>query len=204
MPIVVPASSPAGGASPAPAIISQRATTGAVGVTVAVGGQNYQIPVVIRVGESAPFEITVPPGFGVSDLRVAPGWKETEVVWKGGQLLDGPTSDPACGTGAGVLGDDVPGLAPGSGQICLALDAQATTTVGTWIRVEAVVATFAPDGTVTEVTEPFILLPGTDPAVASMLVNSPNLRIAWLAPSGAASSTGVWIRWAKQTDVVAN
>ena len=56
----------------------------------------------------------------------------------------------------------------------------------------------------TEVTEPFILLPGTDPAVASMLVNSPNLRIAWLAPSGAASSTGVWIRWAKQTDVVAN
>jgi hypothetical protein len=195
------AETPTPGVTPNPTALMATRTTGAYGVVIEVGTQRYEVPMVIRPGESAPFEITLPSGFDVSDLRVAPGWDDTEVEWRGGQRLDGPTSTPECGTGAGVDGADVPALIAPAGQACLTFDAQATTS-DTWIRVDSVIATFAADGTVTEVSTPYVLREDYgDPGMGTVITYSPVLRVAWISPSGAEASTGVWIHYAKRDEV---
>jgi len=183
------------------ATLVQRETTGAVDVVIEVGGEEYAVPVVIRLGESAPFEVALPDGFDSDDLRVAPGWGHTEVNWRGGQRFSGPASDPDCGKGIGVDGGNVAALAPGKGQECLVFEAQTTTTAGEEIVVEAVVATFAEDGTVTEVTDPFVIAQGVEPAVGRTTTIFPDILLAWTAPSDSASSTGIWIRYAEYSEI---
>ncbi len=201
---VVVAESPEPSASPTPTIVARRQTTGAYGIVIEVGTERYEVPSVVRPGESAPFEITLPAGFDATDLRVAPGWDDTEVDWRGGQRLDGPTSTPGCGIGTGYYGADIPELVPGAGQECLELNAQASTS-NTWIRVDAIVATFAPDGTVTEVSTPYVLRADYgEPGLGSVVTYSPILRIAWLAPTGSEESTGVWVHYAKRDEVEAS
>ncbi|MBN2177731.1 MAG: hypothetical protein JW722_08795 [Demequinaceae bacterium] len=201
-PVEVPAGE-TGEGDDAQTSLVQRETTGAVGVVIEVGLARYSVPVVIRMGESAPFEIALPAGFEADDLRVAPAWNHTNVDWRGGQRFSGPTSDPDCGKGVGEDGADVAALAPGKGQECLVFEAQATTTAGKRISVEAVVAIFAEDGTVTEVSEPFILAQGIGPVVGNASIIFPDIQLAWTAPTGSAASTGVWIRYAEQSDIAA-
>ncbi len=179
----------------------QQETTGAVDVVIEVGGETYAVPIVIRLGESAPFEIALPSGFDTDDLRVAPGWSHTDVNWRGGQRFSGPVSDSECGKGVAVDGGDVAALTPGRGQECLVFEAQTTTTAGEEIVVEAVVATFAEDGTVTEVTDPFVIAQGVEPAIGKTTTIFPDILLAWTASSGSASSTGVWIRYAEYSEV---
>ncbi|MCJ7827263.1 MAG: hypothetical protein MUP36_03375 [Demequinaceae bacterium] len=192
---------PGQGDEPSQPTLVQRGTTGAVGVVIEAGRERYSVPIVIRLGESAPFEITLSKGFEVDDLRVVPGWTHTNVDWRGGQRFSGPTSDPQCGQGVGEDGANVSALAPGEGEECQVVEAQATTTAGTRISVEAVVATFAEDGTVTEVTDPFILAQGIEPVVGTASIIFTDINLAWRAPTGSAPSTGVWIRYAKQADI---
>lgn len=179
----------------------QEGTTGAVDVVIEVGGQHYAVPIVIRVGESAPFEVALPSGFDVDDIKVAPGWNHTTVEWRGGQRFSGPDSDPNCGKGVAADGGDLSDLSVGKGQECLTFEAQATTAAGTEIVVEAVVATFAGDGTVTEVTDPFIITQGTEPALGHNTAIFPGILMAWKAVAGSAPSTGVWIRYAEYADI---
>ncbi len=202
-PTALPSASSAPGASPSPAAVIARQTTGAFGIVIEAGTARFEVPLVVRPGESVPFEITLPAGFHAVDLRVAPGWNHTEIDWRGGQRVEGPTSTPGCGSGSGNGGADIAELVPGAGQACLELDAQATTSA-TWIRVDAIVATFAPDGTVSEVSIPYVLRSdGGDPGLGRVVTYNPSIRIEWLAPVGSEGSTGVWIHYARRDDVEA-
>ena len=184
-------------------LVSQE-DAAATGIVVEVGLERYSLPVVVRLGESAPFEIAIPSGFDVDDLRISPGWSHTKVEWKGGQRFSGPTPNPTCAEGEGKGERPIADLVPGAGEECLVFEAQATTLEGTRIEVGAVVATFAPDGRVTEVTEPYILVENGKPATGETSVTTPVLILAWRAPSGSVASTGVWIRYVTQVDLYAN
>lgn len=193
---------PTAGPSPSPSSAVLQQSTGAVKVVIEVGLSRYEVPGVIRPGESVPFELALPAGFDATDLRVVPSWERTEIDWMGGQRLEGPVSNAACGTGAGAGGADIAELVPGAG-VCLTFLAQATTG-NSFITVDAVVATFAADGTVTEVASPYLIRDNrSEPGFGTMTTNSPDLALAWLWTPGAEPATGVWIHYAKQADITA-
>lgn len=200
-PLDVPAGGTSGEEDGDQVASGQRHTTGAVDVVVEVGGQRYAVPVVIREGESAPFEITLPSGFDVNDLRIAPGWSHTDVDWRGGQRFSGPISETDCGKGIGLDEGDIEALKAGKGQECLAFEAQSTTVAGMTIVVQAVVATFAEDGTITEVTDPFVTAQGVEPSIGQATIIFPDVVLLWIAPADSAASTGVWVRYAEYSEV---
>ncbi len=200
-PTILPEGSAGAALNPGGSTSVTQEATAATGIVVEVGLERYALPIVVRLGESAPFEIALPSDFDVDDLRIAPGWRHTKVDWKGGQRFSGPTSNPQCAEGAGEGGAVLADLVPGAGEECLEFEVQATTLAGARIEVGTVVATFAPDGTVTEVTEPFILVDGAEFEIGRTSVTVPGFVLAWRAPSGSADSTGVWIRYAKQVDL---
>lgn len=192
-PTVIPApAAPQGQPSPSvtTSTIIANETQGATGVVISVGNERYEIPMVVRPGESAPFELPLPAGFDSGDLMIVPSWSHAHIEWDGGLRLSGPTTNAGCGT--------VPGLQPGSGQSCFEFVAQATTTVGTWIVVDAVTATFAADGTVTDVMPVYVIREEGEPSLTRLHQQSPDIRLDWVAASGSAGVTGVWVRYIKQ------
>ncbi len=130
--------------SPAPSSTSGEAaegpvdtTTGAAGIVIGLGTSRYYVPMVVRPGESAPFELPLPDGFTVDDLKVLAGWITVEDDWRGAQLLEAPAADPGCAAGLAIDGEPVEGLVPGSGQSCYVAFAQATMPPDTTIFVDA-------------------------------------------------------------------
>jgi len=188
------------GASDAPA--GER--SGAVGVVVALGNSRYAVPILIRPGESAPFELPLPEGFTPEDLRVVPGWIGVDEEWHGAQLLSGPTIDPACSEGLTTGGEPIAGLAPGAGQSCYVAFAQATMGPDTAIHADAMVAVFDADGTVLDVIQPYLSRGDGSLVVQGRLTTYDNdLRLAWVDSSGREASTiGIWIRYARGSDLV--
>ena len=195
-----------GGASAPPAAGASSAgeKTGAVGVVVGLGTSRYAVPLIIRPGESAPFELPLPAGFTVDDLKVLPGWIAVDDAWRGAQLLSGPTIDPECATGLSIGGEQIAGLAPDAGQSCYVAFAQATMVPDTAIFADAMVAVFDTDGTVLDVIQPYLIRGDASLLAQGRLMTHDNdLRLAWVDASGReASQIGIWIRYARGSDLV--
>ena len=167
-------------------------------VVVTFGEASYEVRLAIRSGEAMPFEMPAAVGLDASALAIAPGWRASVLAWRGGLRLSGPTSNAQCGATAGEDGAPLPELIAPKGQQCLEFLGQATTLTGTWITVNAVVATFAEDGTVTDVFEPHMIrADGRAPGLGTVQIRVPDLHLAWLAPTGVAERTAVWIQYSK-------
>lgn len=208
--VPVPSTAPAesGGASPSvpiPADASSSAEqAGAVGVVIGLGTSRYAVPIVIRPGESAPFELPLPVGFTPEDLRVVPGWIGVDDRWRGAQLLGGPTIDPGCADGLSIEGEPIAPLVPGPDQSCYVAFAQATMGPDTAIFADAMVAMFDADGTVLEVIQPYLIRgDGSLVAQGRLMTDDNDLRLAWMDASGReGASIGIWVRYARGSDMV--
>lgn len=182
--------------------------TGAVGVVIGLGTSRYAVPIIIRPGESAPFELPLPDGFTAEDLKVIPGWISVDDTWRGAQLVSGPVIDPGCAEALAVEalrveGDPIAPLVPGPGQSCYVAFAQATMAPGTAILADAMVAIFDTDGTVLDVIEPYLIRgDGSLAAQGRLTTNDNDLRLAWVDASGREGATiGIWIRYARGSDI---
>lgn len=204
VPIKTPASSgapsPSGPADASP--VAEKA--GAVGVVIGLGNARYAVPIIIRPGESAPFELPLPDGFGPEDLKVIPGWIGVDDTWRGAQLVTGPVIDPACSDAQTVEGGPIAPLVPGPGQSCYVAFAQGTMAPGTAIFADAMVAVFDTDGTVVEVIQPYLLRgDGSLAGQGRVMTNDNDLRLAWVDGSDREAATiGIWVRYARGSDMV--
>ena len=178
-------------------------TTGAAGIVVGVGTARYAVPIVVRTGESAPFEMTLPEGFTAEDLKVIPGWVTVDDPWRGAQLLSGPTPDPACAEGLTIDDEKIAALIPATAQSCYTAFAQATMPPGTQIFADALVAVFAEDGTVVDVIDPFLIRGDRSFVAPGRLMTATNdLRLAWVDAKDRDGEVGLWIRYVQAKDFV--
>ncbi len=185
-------------AGPGQIVTVQRETSGAWGIVIGVANESTTIPIVVRPGESAPFELPLPEGFTAEDVHVLTGWQHVEEDWRGALWLAGPEVNSDCGAGQQIGGEPVEALIPATGQECLEVFSQATTTVGDRIIVDGLVAIFNEDGTIYDVLEPYVIREdGGQPGLIRLNTNSPDLRFAWVSPAGFADSVGIWMRYAK-------
>ncbi len=176
--------------------------TGAVGIVVGLGTSRYAVPIVVRPGESAPFELPLPEGFEVEDLRVVPGWINTEDDWRGAQLLSGPAIDPTCAEGLEIDGEPVAGLVPDKGQSCYVAFTQGTMPPGTRIFADAMVAVFDADGTVLDIIQPYLVRgDGSLVAPGRIVTGDNDLRLAWVDATEREASVGIWIRYVRAADM---
>lgn len=193
------APNPTQGVAPAPASSEK---TGAVGIVIGLGTSRYAVPIVVRPGESAPFELPLPAGFTVEDLKVTPGWINIEDDWRGAQLLSGPAMDPTCADGLSIEGEPVAALAPGSGQSCYVAFAQGTLPPRTRIFADAMVAVFDVDGTVLDVIQPYLVRGDGSLVAAGRITTEDNdLRLAWVDETAADARIGIWIRYVRAADM---
>ncbi len=204
VPIAAPAPSEGPSASVPAGAAPVAQKTGAVGVVIGLGTSRYAVPMIIRPGESAPFELPLPDGFAPEDLKVIPGWIGVDDAWHGAQLLSGPEIDPACAEALTVEGDPIAPLVPGPGQSCYVAFAQATMPPGTAIFADAMVAVFDPDGTVVDVIQPYLIRgDGSLAAQGRLMTNDNDLHLAWVDASGREGGTiGIWVRYARGSDMV--
>jgi hypothetical protein len=178
-------------------------TTGAAGIVVAVGTSRYAIPIVVRTGESAPFELPLPDGFTADDLKVVPGWITVNDPWRGAQLLSGPATDKACADGLRIDGEPIKDLDPGKRQACYTAFAQGTMPPGTQIFADALVAVFAEDGTVLDVIDPYLIRGDRSFAAEGRLMTDTNdLRLAWVDAAKRDGEVGLWVRYIRAKDFV--
>ncbi len=196
-PLAAPSPTEGGASVPAPS-----AKTGAVGIVVGLGTSRYAVPIVVRPGESAPFELPLPEGFTVEDLRVVTGWIHIEDDWRGAQLLSGPTIDPACADGLAIDGEPVAGLVPGPGQSCYVAFAQGTMPPGTRVFADAMVAVFDADGTVLDVIQPYLIRgDGSLVAPGRIMTDDNDLRLTWVDSTSRDGAIGIWVRYVRATDM---
>lgn len=168
----------------------------AVDVVIAVGGNEYAVPMPIRVGESLPFEIALPKGLGADDLRIVPTWSHAADDGRPGQLLHDPARTPGCGAEAGPGRTKLAELTPGKGRVCVTAIAQATTSPGVMLDAVAVAARFNEDGTVRDVYDVYFVRDnGGAPSLTKHRTADPTLRTAWIADD--AEGAALWVRYAK-------
>jgi hypothetical protein len=206
VPAPTPVPAPSGGASATPhsdgPALPEKG--GAIGVVIGLGTSRYAVPIIIRPGESAPFELPLPAGFTPDDLKVIPGWINVDDTWRGAQLLNAPAIDPACAAGLTADGKTIAALVPGAGQSCFVAFAQATMAPGTAIFADAMVAVFDTDGTVLDVIQPYLIRGnGSLAAQGRLMTNDNDLRLAWVDASGREGATiSIWVRYARGSDMV--
>ncbi len=178
-------------------------TTGAVGIVVGVGTSRYAIPLVVRTGESAPFEMPLPDGFTVDDVKILPGWITVNNDWRGAQLVSGPTVDTACAAGLTIDGEPVGGLVPTKKQSCYSAFLQGTMPEGTAIFADAIVAVFDEDGTVLDVIEPYLIRGDRSLTAPGRLMTDDNsLRLAWVDAKDRDGSVGMWVRYVRAVNLI--
>jgi hypothetical protein len=198
--------SPSGPESPSPVADAppEEEKGGAVGVVIGLGTSRYPVPIIIRPGESVPFELPLPAGFSPEDLKVIPGWISVDDTWRGAQLVSGPAVDPACSAGPSVKGEPIAGLVPGAGQSCYVAFAQATMAPGTAIFADAMVAVFDTDGMVVDVIQPYLIRgDGSLAGQGRLMTNDNDLRLAWVDASGTQDGAiGIWVRYARGSEMV--
>ncbi len=186
------------------AVGDDGAATGAWGVIVAAGDNFGSVPMVIRPGESAPFEFKVPRKTKIKDLTVLPNWVTVTEDWRGVLYLTGPEANKKCADGVQVDGKAVKALKPSKSEKCWVVTGQTQTLIGDRYVVDALVATFNPNGTVRDVYQPYLLRGANeegDPGLVRLNTVAADVQLVWVAKRLNVDQTGVWMRYAKVEDL---